>query len=759
MQDGQMGFDSDGHAAGPAIPFDTVDYAIYVPIPPGADGNAAARSAWGMTVLQQCNDLVASICAQHTWHRDTFAIRLVGVNEPTHTTTTTGASRPAASDRVTGDICLRGRTHFGDNIEDEWVIVHLVQRITLMLDGAVATVRDADGEFLLVEVADHLPAWVNPETAINRVFLHQGAVHLVPPPTSPAQIGVYPVGTPSLDEAVPLVRSNHETVAPPNVAAAIAQRLGQYPNLMHASVHWARCDIPAQLGAALAKDPSLVAPAVAAFYERDPIDMKHCGAMTRFPPSTRVPVSVRFTRCLYAMLAQQRFESARVFGAPPRAGTSAFRAHDLGAKLALGFEILAHRHVPTVTSVASTQGRDDKDVCTGARWDRFLGKLQTSGYFRDNIDGSRDHQALMTAARRYYVTTVVPSETAAAASATSASSSHHDTAHAATYLDRAAARLHATLATCGPGPWSLDAARDDDDGWLTLEEDALMKMVRERWGNNPHPDFTDADAMGGDDNDAATAAQLDALIGKVKGFVNHVSSFEGAVVGEDEDQTDDSDDVDDTDDEDGQGGEGGLGGLDDAFQSLGGDGALSFDFAAFESTLKSMLGGGAVPTKDGQGSGTMSAQATAAVPPRHDTATSTTTPAHDNDDGIHPNAHGRERVAPATTPQQSKADGTATHQDEDSMEAISAQMDAELAGTKVMESFAGDDSGDEESASSGKANQEDGMTAPLDIDLNLVRNTLKSFSAQQGLSGPASNLLGSLNVYLPPDASLEEEGQ
>lgn len=41
---------------------------------------------------------------------------------------------------------------------------------------------------------------------------------------------------------------------------------------------------------------------------------------------------------------------------------------------------------------------------------------------------------------------------------------------------------------------------------------------------------------------------------------------------------------------------------------------------------------------------------------------------------------------------------------------------------------------------------------PLDIDLNLVSNLLESLSSQEGLAGPASNLLQSLGLHLPPNS-------
>ena len=41
---------------------------------------------------------------------------------------------------------------------------------------------------------------------------------------------------------------------------------------------------------------------------------------------------------------------------------------------------------------------------------------------------------------------------------------------------------------------------------------------------------------------------------------------------------------------------------------------------------------------------------------------------------------------------------------------------------------------------------------PLDVDLNLVANLLESLSCQAGLAGPASNLLQSLGIHLPPNS-------
>ena len=59
----------------------------------------------------------------------------------------------------------------------------------------MASIRDTDGEFLLIEAANELPAWVSPDNATNRVsrgvhariqltalqlWLKDGQLHLIP---------------------------------------------------------------------------------------------------------------------------------------------------------------------------------------------------------------------------------------------------------------------------------------------------------------------------------------------------------------------------------------------------------------------------------------------------------------------------------------------------------------------------------------------------------------------------------------------------
>lgn len=64
---------------------------------------------------------------------------------------------------------LYGITFFDDNIQDEWFVVALLFELTRRVAGLIARVTDADGEFVLIEAAEHLPDWANPETCAEKV--------------------------------------------------------------------------------------------------------------------------------------------------------------------------------------------------------------------------------------------------------------------------------------------------------------------------------------------------------------------------------------------------------------------------------------------------------------------------------------------------------------------------------------------------------------------------------------------------------------
>lgn len=86
------------------------------------------------------------------------------------------------------------------------------------------------------------------------------------------------------------------------------------------------------------------------------------------------------------------------------------------------------------------------------------------------------------------------------------------------------------------------------------------------------------------------------------------------------------------------------------------------------------------------------------------------------------------------------------------------EMDQELQSTNIGKSFTQNngtsnktDASKNSSATSRSEHVEEEIQ-PLDLDLNLVSNLLESLASQAGLAGPASNLLQSLGIHIPPDA-------
>lgn len=48
-----------------------------------------------------------------------------------------------------------------------------------------------------------------------------------------------------------------------------------------------------------------------------------------------------------------------------------------------------------------------------------------------------------------------------------------------------------------------------------------------------------------------------------------------------------------------------------------------------------------------------------------------------------------------------------------------------------------------------------GALQPVDVDFNLIKNLLESYTSQEGGAGPASNILQSLGIHIPEQDSYE----
>lgn len=269
---------------------------------------------------------------------------------------------------------LRGLTNYGDSVEDEWLVVYLLMELSKKFPEAWIKVVDTDGQFLLIEAANVLPRWLNPEIADNRVgsaalviqhfkigsnivqvWIHGGELRIIPlnaTVASSEQISTVPRSL-GLEEALDIISSAAETIThSPLIEAEAFYRLRNYPSQITASLHHSPITIPRKLAYLLHARPTSIAPAVEAFYLRDPIALKTLhspSAELIFPPEDLVTVSIRFTKVLYAQLKSQQFSTPTAWrsilveseNAPPEIPMSdTYAKLEMGMKVTSGFEML-----------------------------------------------------------------------------------------------------------------------------------------------------------------------------------------------------------------------------------------------------------------------------------------------------------------------------------------------------------------------------------------------------------------------------------
>lgn len=229
-----------------------------------------------------------------------------------------------------GLMYLHGLTNYGDSVEDEWLIVYILKELSNEFPELWIKIADTDGEFLLIEAANALPRWLNPEIADNRVsdccivlernakimqvWIHANKLHIIPlsVATPSPSTQTVPISRPlKLDEAHSIISSKPDIlIHSPLMEAEAFYRLHNYPAQIKASLHHAVVPIPRKLAYILHDRPASIAPATEAFYLRDPIAMKPLQSNSSqliFPPEDLVSVSVRFTKVLYAQLRSQQF--------------------------------------------------------------------------------------------------------------------------------------------------------------------------------------------------------------------------------------------------------------------------------------------------------------------------------------------------------------------------------------------------------------------------------------------------------------------
>ncbi|KAI1292225.1 Protein ecdysoneless -like protein [Halotydeus destructor] len=374
---------------------------------------------------------------------------------------------------------IEGYTCYGDNVEDEWFIVFLLMQLTKSDPELVVKVEDSDGEFLLIEAADCLPKWADPENCENRVYLCQSEVHLIP-----IKKGPIPCDTPIIPEAVKAIRSHkNDTKCTPNIQATIQARIKEYPANIVKLQHRTKCYVSAAVATILDVDPTLISAAVGAFNQRDPIDMKACRAMKYFPPEHRVMKTVTMTRCMYGQLMGQKYSPDKKVGwEMPPTKSSNFKAYDLGMKIACGFEILAASAKPSQNKKGDTMD-DEEELEEDYRWQRYYKSLEANGYFQELLKGSVKYTKLLNEAKSFYLKYVV----------TAVGEHKNKTLTARSEIGR---RIMDVLDNVEIDYEKLENeskfATEDDDKWMNMSPTDFDELLKQKFFGNP---FKEDDAQ------------------------------------------------------------------------------------------------------------------------------------------------------------------------------------------------------------------------------------------------------------------------
>ncbi|XP_008319832.1 protein ecdysoneless homolog [Cynoglossus semilaevis] len=581
---------------------------------------------------------------------------------------------------------IGGSTQFGDNVEDEWFIVYLLQQITENFPQLAARVEDNDGEFLLIEAADYLPKWLNPDTSENRVFFYQGELHILPCPSKSSPLGIAKDVVPSVAQALSLLYTQPDACrASPKITAAVKKRLEGYPEKIGTNLHRAHCFVPAGVAQVLTLRPDLVAPAVSAFYLRDPVDLQACRSFRTFPPDTRVLTSVTFTRCLYAQLQQQHFSPDRRsgFSLPPSSHPQ-YKAHELGMKLAHGFEILCSKcRLPS--------SEPDAPVSCNPQWKGFLGSLKSNGYFREELEGSARWRELMRSAENFFRQSVASSSCVLSPGQ----------------------EVLQTLRSCSaPSVEELKTQesqlpQEDSDSWLNITAQDLEQMLQERSSGQVHVSGQNSSQQMSsqvrrvsdekeeekeDEQEKDSSYSLVAVSQGMKNFLSAMSSHEGAEL---------------------------------PWSSSCRPFSLEPDVMA--GALDKLLGGEEKEEEE-----------------------------LDSDDLDEDEEDDEEEEGENEEEESLGHDEMNGAESLDSLRRYMDQMDQELMDTNVGKSFSNHNKAASvhapgSDALPGEGGEEEEIQ-PLDVDLNLISNLLESLSCQEGLAGPASNLLQSLGLHLPPNS-------
>jgi len=389
------------------------------------------------TLLQKfIDDHCKETLGGYIWYRETLKVTVADQTED--------GEKPAR---------LYAYMRHGGSVEDEWLAVHLL----LLASESFQNVKDSDnikdspqsrkfcvnicdedGQFLMIEGAEELPDWVQPNNADGRLWIMGGKFHLLTLDCHPGDV-ISRSPESSMEEgnslkhvtALQLLQSETDSAAPPRFIAALQRnRMPSFPELKWAQdyQHSTLVYLPIVAAKLISRFPQILADAAEAFEGREgPKDARllrdlHVfgGMQNTLQTQTEegVPaflVKVKLPRRMYATLLAERYFPPKCFGTAWRESVMKYwdmlekemkqgsrleaedeiilkekgRRRDLGCKIVCGLE-LVHSNVKnrTLNNPKNLFEIQDDQVRSSAAYNQFIKSLTSQGYFDREVQDS-----------------------------------------------------------------------------------------------------------------------------------------------------------------------------------------------------------------------------------------------------------------------------------------------------------------------------------------------------------------------------------
>eukprot|EP01090_Pellita_catalonica_P008295 TRINITY_DN1901_c0_g1_i2.p1 TRINITY_DN1901_c0_g1~~TRINITY_DN1901_c0_g1_i2.p1 ORF type:complete len:550 (+),score=109.78 TRINITY_DN1901_c0_g1_i2:124-1773(+) len=330
--------------------------------------------------------------AGYIWHGDKFHIAPITPPFP--------IKNPTRKHQIPH---LRGSVRFGENIQDEWFVTFLLFRLSSRFNVTIS-IKDNDGQFILIQAAAALPDWLEPDTSKHRVWIRGGKLQIFPQSIDT---------TKNLLDLLNSIRFGlFRFIRSDQIQALVTPKFVPFnksPESRDRELTFRfRCAIPASVARILIQNPQIISIIISTFYTRDSIDAQASAFMRKIHEMEKINKGedrnimvlavVKCSRFQYAQLLKQSFHEPKIWQKMIQQmqldkQNFSFTAKeiDLGIKISCGFEMAYHKH-SAVRDLVDRAHRADGGIPPVGEWDEDESWMDVTQEDFDDILSKMKHE-------------------------------------------------------------------------------------------------------------------------------------------------------------------------------------------------------------------------------------------------------------------------------------------------------------------------------------------------------------------------------